>query len=120
MGSVTDAGILEFCNVSKPDVLICITDETGVSGMSEVHLNGEKAEIAVSVKKEMRGHGLGASLFAEAIKQSQAYGAQEVHVFFHKDNHAVRHLCETHRGEFFRDGDEVYGVIRLPNGAVLH
>lgn len=94
-----DAAIAAHCGTLDLGRIIVIGAFAGgrLCGAAELHpppAPGADAELAVSVERDYRGHGVGRALFDRALREARANGIGRVAVTIFTDDERMRHIAE--------------------------
>ena len=115
-GGVNDSWIRSYAErCIEPGVMVIAAETEGrVVGVAELHPDKpDSAEAAFSVSKEMRGHGIGAALFALILEAAWSRGLTFLDLSTHSDNTAMKALARQFGAVLKFSGAETSARIDL-------
>lgn len=105
MGEVKDVDdLVRFLMDEKPIVYAAYVNGT-LAALGEAYQRGDKSfEVALVVKDEYQGRGIGKSLFKHMLSDLfEARGASRVYVYVSSDNLAMVNICMSYGGRVIAD-----------------
>ncbi len=120
LGWTSDAAIAKYAARTAPVALIEARVGDHLCGMAELHVRPGPwpvAEIALSVEDAWHRRGIGAALFASAVRAARTRDVREIWVFYLKSNLAIRKISE--RAGFTRIEDADPAMVSAHLGRSL-
>ena len=113
LSAVQDRGILAVASRVRPDAVIGLDEYGDLRGSLEIYLDGDRAEIALSVEDAYQGRGLGRTLFNAGLSGARALGAKTADLTFSIGNQRIAALVESAGGRIRYRGTEAIAEISL-------
>lgn len=111
--AIQDRGIQSVASRVKPDAVIALDEHGELRGSLEIYLDGDCAEIAISVEDAYQGRGYGRTLFNAGLSHARTLGARTAHLTFSIGNHRIAALVNRVGGSICHRGTEAYADISL-------